>query len=145
MSGPGRTTTRRRFLFTALGVGGALALTPLKPWRALVEISDSPLAARLSGLLEHDQSAAAVGAEYLGQLPHGEATRTALVDAIISGLPGGRRAIVEASASELRELLFDIVRRDFDEEVTVNLRGWIVSCTEARLCGLSALEQSKGA
>jgi len=117
-----------------------VVLGPLKPWRALVEINDSPLAIRLSGLLERKRSAAAVGAEYLRH-DTGDVSRSALLEAITSGHPEGREAMIAASPSELRELVFARVRRDFDEDLTVNLRGWIVSRTEARLCALTALTE----
>lgn len=140
-----RATNRRRFLQLTLGAGFALALAPLRPWRALVEITTPPLGVRLTGLLEHRRSARIVGREYLLRRTSDDGSARALVEAITSGLPGGRDAASAASRSELQELLAARVEKDFDDELTVNLRGWIVSRTEARLCALAALEEQTAA
>ena len=134
-----RRTSRRRFLQAAFGAGFAAALVPLRPWRALIELTTPPLGLRLTELLEHRGSARVVGREYLRGASGGLSARD-LVDAITSGLPGGREAASAASRSELQQLLAARVRKDFEDELTVNLRGWIVSRTEARLCALTALQ-----
>jgi hypothetical protein len=136
-----RGTSRRGFLQTALGAGFAAAMLPLRPWRALIELTTPRLGLRLTELLEHRGSARVVGREYLRGTSGNPSARD-LVDAISSGLPGGREAASAASRSELQEMLAARVRKDFDEELTVNLRGWIVSRTEARLCALTALQGS---
>jgi hypothetical protein len=134
-----RGTSRRRFLQAALGAGFAVALVPLRPWRALIEFTTPPLGLRLIELLEHRGSARVVGREYL-RGTSGEASPRDLVDAIASDLPGGREAASAASRPELQQMLAARVRKDFADELTVNLRGWIVSRTEARLCALAALQ-----
>ena len=40
---------------------------------------------------------------------------------------------------ELRRVSRERMRRDFEEGKTVSVRGWILSRTELRLCGLAAL------
>jgi hypothetical protein len=120
-------------------VGFAAAFLPLRPWRALIEVTTPPLGVRLTELLGRRDSARVVGREYLRSTSGGLSSRE-LVDAITSELPGGREAASAASRSELHEMLAARVRKDFEDELTVNLRGWIVSRTEARLCALTALQ-----
>jgi len=135
----GLRTSRRRFLLGALGVGLPLLLAPLRPWRMLVEVvGPASPGARLAGLLQHRESARIIGLEYLRSAAE-EATVPTLVGSIASALPGGRGALDTAGEDELRELVTVLIRRDFEEERTVTLQGWIVSRTEAQLCALAAL------
>lgn len=139
-----RAIERRRFLQAVLGVGSAAVVAKVAPWRALVEIVNPPLSTKLVSLLEHRRSALLVGGEYLRQAS-GEAGARALVDAIVSGREGGHDEARTASGSELRELVARRIQRDFAEDRTVKLRGWIVSCTEARLCALAVVKGRAGA
>jgi hypothetical protein len=54
-------------------------------------------------------------------------------------LPGGLRAIDAASPRRLRELLSSAVAEDFRDLRTLELQGWVLARTEARLCALAAL------
>lgn len=128
---------RRRFLQAGLGAGAVLAVAGMRPWRVLIESTRAPLAERLTALLEHRASAGVVGGEYLRNAA-GEKTEGALLEGLVSGISGGRRAAERASGAELGELVAAAVERDFAEEDTVRLQGWIVSRTEARLCALAA-------
>ena len=134
---------RRRFLQMALGAGGVVAVAGLRPWRALVRVTNQSLGARFAGLLSQPASAGLVGREYLHQ-PAAERNVQTLVDAIAERLPGGGDAAAGATASELRELVASAVSRDFDEGVVVRLQGWVVSRTEARLCALAAAQGHSG-
>ncbi|HUG47766.1 MAG TPA: hypothetical protein VMP67_05075 [Candidatus Limnocylindria bacterium] len=98
------------------------------------------LAARLVALLTHTTSAAAVGRAYLAQSPH-EARADRLVAAITSGWTGTAPGAAWQSASkpELLELVRMKIVDDFAREEVAILDGWIVSRTEARLCGLVLL------
>jgi hypothetical protein len=134
-----RLTSRRRFFLVGLGVGIPAAVWPLRPWGALVQIEGSASPhARLSGLLEHPASARVIGREYLRQA-RGRPTPRALVESIVTDLPDGARTLRSASDRELRRLLTLRTRRDFEEDRTVALQGWIVSLTEARLFALATL------
>ena len=126
-----------------LAGGVAVAVAGLKPWRALIEITAPPLPGRLAALLGHRRSAGVVGREYL-RVADAERTAEELLDRLVAGLPGGREAVEPASRSELHELVVAAIDRDFADERTVRLRGWIVSRTEARLCALVATRRSNG-
>lgn len=136
-----RGLTRRAFVGALLAAGAALA--PLRPWRVLVEPELRTPAARLRRLLRDPVGARAIGAEYVRTRP-GEATAAALVDAIAQSIPGGRSVLAAASDRALRALLAERSRCDFAEGKTVILRRWILSKTEARLCGLASVSRGQG-
>jgi hypothetical protein len=135
--------TRRRFLLVA-AAGVPAALLPLRPWRAVVElVGPGAPEQRLPGLLADGDSARAVGREYLRTTPAAADPR-ALVAAVADGLPGGAAALRRSDDAKLRALLAARVRRDFEEQAIVDVRGWVLSCTEARLCALAALARRRG-
>jgi len=78
-----------------------------------------------------------IGTAYLEATPS-DARLEPLVDQIVAGLDGGTGAL-RSSQAELRRRLGRRMRRDFEEDATVCLKGWIVSRTEARLCALTVL------
>jgi hypothetical protein len=131
-------TSRRRFLLGACAVAVPVALAPLKPWRAIVEVTGARTpAARLAGLLAHRDSARSLGRAALAALP-GATTPPALAAAVLADLPGDAAALAAASDDDLRALVAARVREDFDSGDTVRVDGWILSCTEARLCALAS-------
>jgi hypothetical protein len=125
--------TRRRFL--------ALAVV-LAPWlyaaRAVAAAATPRGAApadRLARLFHHPESAIVVGRAYL---------RSAPTEADIDGLVTALAATLDRDVSSLAEhdLRAQIERRvleDFTTGATLHLDGWILSRTEARLCGLVTL------
>ena len=132
-----RAPTRRQFLALLAAFG-----IPYLPWRAILGTNAAPgsaraAAERLVGLLGAPASARAVGTAYLAEAPS-EAEVTSLVEAIVAQLEGGAEAL-RGDEGRLRGALLRGIERDFAEEATLCLRGWIVSRTEARLCGLSVL------
>jgi hypothetical protein len=134
-----RTTSRRRFLLGACAAAVPVALAPLKPWRAIVEVTGTRTpAARLAGLLAHRDSARSLGRAALAALP-GATAPPALAAAVLAGLPGGQAKLAAASDDELRALVAARVREDFDSDDVVQVDGWILSCTEARLCALASI------
>jgi hypothetical protein len=134
---PMQNTSRRRFLLGACAAAVPVALAPLKPWRAIVEATGGRTpAARLAGLLAHRNSARSLGRAALGALP-GATTAPALAAAVLGDLPAGTR-LADTSDDDLRSLVATRVREDFDAGQTVQVDGWILSCTEARLCALAS-------
>jgi hypothetical protein len=135
----GHHTSRRRFLLGACAAAVPVALAPLKPWRAIVEVTGSRTpAARLAGLLAHRDSARSLGRAALAVLP-GATAPSALAAAVLAGLPGGAPKLDAASDDDLRAAVAVRVREDFEAGDTVQVDGWILSCTEARLCALAAI------
>lgn len=134
----GSPITRRRFMATVSALGGTALVVKIRPWRALVSFAPVSAGERLAGLLTHRDSARVVGNAYLDRVPE-EASVSRLVDRISAELPEGRQTVQDASSEELRALLAASVRSDFDEERVVNVYGWVLSPTEARLCALACL------
>lgn len=85
----------------------------------------------LGNLLRNRESARVVGREYLRRVPK-EADASILV-----ALLGASHAVASAKEPSLRQEIRDRIRRDFDDGRTVQLRGWVLSVTEARLSALS--------
>jgi hypothetical protein len=126
---------RRTFLLGAAASGLSLAWRSLGSWPfSPTQLSGSE---RLAALLD-DEGARAVGREYLRAFP-AEASREALAARVVEQLPGGARALVTASDGRLRELLLSAAAADFGDLRTVELQGWVLARTEARLCALAAL------
>jgi hypothetical protein len=122
--------TRRGFLFLlaapllagAAGCGGGRALR-----------------AALAGFFADRSSARVVGAEYLRLFPdEDDDTR------LVRRLAGGKRRELEweslavADVAALRERVRERHHDDFAAGRTVDLRGWVLSETEVRLCALAA-------
>lgn len=131
------TITRRRLLAGAAAASSALLL-PARPWRALVDVVAPTPAARLGGLLRHGDGARAIGRVYLAGLER-RPSRRDLVAAVTAGLPGGAKALEGHGDDELRGLIAGRVHDDFVQRATVDVDGWVLSCTEARLCALAEL------
>jgi hypothetical protein len=128
---------RRTFLLAAAASGLSLAWRSVGSWP--FSQSRPSGSERLAGLL-NDESARAVGREYLRAVP-AEASRGVLTARVAAQLPGGSRVLATASDGRLRELLRDATSADFGELRTVELRGWVLARTEARLCALAALRR----
>ena len=132
-----RRMRRRTFLLAAAASGLSLAWRSTGSWPFAEErLTGSE---RLAALLE-GESARAVGREYLRAFP-AEASSRVLTARVAERLPGGSPVLATASDGRLRELLLDATSADFGELETVELRGWVLARTEARLCALAALRR----
>lgn len=127
----------RRDLLKQLAAGGLLAAAPgsllLGPDREVFQ----PLAARLTRILSNTRSAAIVGQHYLRL--NLEAADAPVLAARIAGTMEHYLRLSSAGPRRLRALLAEQQKRDFAEGRTVNVDGWILSVTEARLCAIAAL------
>jgi hypothetical protein len=132
-----RTMRRRTFLLVAAASGLSVA------WRSVgghwpfgqTRASGTD---RLAVLLAHEESARVVGREYLRAVP-AEASSEALAARVVERLPGGFRTVAAESDRRLRELLLGATTDDFRDLRTVEVQGWVLAQTEARLCALAAL------
>lgn len=131
-----RTMGRRTFLLAAAASGLSVAWRSFGSWPlSPAQRSESE---RLAALLRHEQSARVVGREYLSAFP-AEESPGILTARVAEQLPGGARALAGASDGRLRELLLQATAEDFRDLRIVELRGWVLARTEARLCALAAL------
>ena len=135
MSGP-RRIRRRTFLLAATASGLSVA------WRAFGHwpFAQPPASGgeRLAAILAHEESARAVGREYLRTVP-AEGSLELLTARVVERLPGGFRTVAAESDRRLRELLLRATTEDFRDLRTVEVQGWVLAQTEARLCALAAL------
>jgi hypothetical protein len=136
---PSTSMRRRRFLAVVLwswalglcrppGAGAA-------PQRGRVR---DPAAATLADVWVRPDSAAIVGREYLRHAP-GEANAQVLLGLIGSTWPGGAAELRDGGTERFRDSLRRQQREDFEHGRVVNVGGWVLSVTEARLCALAAL------
>jgi len=133
------TVTRRQFLALAAGGGLAAVAVATRPWRALVAPPPPRTAAeRLAGLIRNPQSARPIGRAYLALAPR-EASSPRLAGLIVAGLGESPRAVDAAGDDELRRLVAAGMVADFAQGRTVELDGWMLSRTEARLYALVEL------
>jgi len=94
-----------------------------------------PLQRRLLALLSRPDSAATVGRAYLRLRPD-EAEADLLVRLLAQSLSGPADLDDEA---KLRRAMARSLSADFDQGRLVNVSGWLLAETEARLCALAAL------
>lgn len=133
--------TRRRLLTDVLALGLYL-LCPSIRARAVPVASIDAQRARLIRLVPNQYSAEVVGKAFLRLMPT-EAHPDVLFGRLLSALTEGNRAS-NAPDHELRNRLLRATSGDFEAQRTVNLDGWIVSLTEARLCALATLDRKLG-
>jgi hypothetical protein len=135
---------RREFLMRALAACGApflaepaLAQTVQKAQPKISPKRGAQVATTYFGVGDVD-AVKAIGAAYLKQLgvePTEEAILVAAADAL--------ELIARASTQALAvTALAEAVRRDFREQRSVQLEGWIISRTEAQLCALALLPET---
>ena len=96
------------------------------------------LASRLVRVIGNRESARVVGEEYLKSWP-AEAGIDRLVRLILWPKPVTSREDVQMSLADISALVRHRQNEDFSLERVVNVQGWILSRTEARLCALCAL------
>jgi hypothetical protein len=131
--------TRRSFLRVVICLSGLSFTRPIGVLAKLGESRASDfLAMKLAMFFVHKGSAAVIGREYLRNVPQ-EADERILVD-LVCLFHGDRRSdFAKAKMYKLRKLLEHQQREEFESGRIVNVRGWILSETEARLCALAAL------
>lgn len=129
---------RRRFL-GALALGGTFWAAWAGQARAwLPPAGGRPDAARLLAVLGRPDSAAAVGRAYLAGHPI-EADRDRLAVRLDQAVRCQDCDPARARTDQLRAALAGQIRADFAAARVVMVDGWVLSETEARLCGLAAL------
>lgn len=97
---------------------------PIEPWTALL----APLRAK---------SAAVIGAVVMSAEPE-MMSEDKLVARLLADLGLTRQSAVTASHLDLTRRISETVRRDFETGRIVNVFGWRLAMTEARLCALAA-------
>jgi hypothetical protein len=129
---------RRRFL-AWLAPAGALWLGwPSQAWTEFAFVRRPQTADRLVAVFSRRTSAASVGRAYLAARP-GEAEIARLAGALETTLRRSGCEPARADLETLRAALAREVQDDFARGRVVPVDGWLLSLSEARLCGLAAL------
>lgn len=119
-----------------LAAPAVVAMSALAPGRA--DATDDPMVNSLVGLFAHRDSAARLGRRYLQAFPR-EGDRSWLVARILDDGSAPAASPAMFASDELRRRIARRRREDFTQSETVQVEGWILSRTEARLCALAAL------
>ena len=132
-------TSRRDFLYLLLGSSiGAFSY----PVIALSGLTDSgnraTLATTLADFLDDKTSARIVGIEYLRHYPT-ENDADWLADEIFLVDLDRRTEFLRVGEAERKEIINHLIREDFKRGRIVQVRGWMLSQTEVRLCAITAL------
>lgn len=126
---------RRRSFLSILVSAGALAAG--WPASGREGLTAEPIRSLLASL-GHGKSAAVVGNAFLRRHP-GEADAQHLATNIAADLRCRGCEPGRASRARLRRAITEQVREDFAQNRVVDVDGWVLSATEARLYGLAAL------
>ncbi len=121
---------RRRVLRQlATTIGAAAISSSAYPSRnPTCGISDTNLAVTIDALILDQASAAIIGEAYLAQ--HNEERSADLLSRKIRESLGAKTGEIDQQA------LLNQIRVDFERTDIINLHGWLLSRTEARLCAL---------
>ena len=131
---------RRRLIRGAmiLGIATIDLMRPLRGW-ARASAPGHGIEAQLVGLIHSKQAATRVGSEYLRQRAS-EADRRKLTALLIRGMPRPNTfPLTGFNTESLKSWLNTQQREDFYRGCIVDLQGWRLSVTEARLYALVAL------
>ena len=128
--------SKRDFLKTAALLWGSYVL----PGKAIdtVVSEKNNLVFLLPNLIANPESAKKIGRLYLDKNPN-ENNAVALVEAICKSSDEEYARLRSSNPGLRREILEEYARQDFENGETVNLHGWILSKTEARLFALAVL------
>lgn len=139
MNAPSDLLDRRRFLTAALAGVGLLALRSMPlPGRLAPAGTPAFPAARLATLFAHAPSTHAIGRVYLRQVP-AEGDVPTLARLIAASLSTGPAALARMSDAALRHGIAQRIRQDFADGRIVDVDGWLLSVTEARLYAVTTL------
>ena len=131
--------TRRTFLLRTLAfIGTGISLRSSRVFAARPRFAIHGSAARLIACVDAKRSAEIIGVEYLRAFP-AEGNAEQLANLIFSSFGIGYQDLVWADRQEIKSLLGDQQRQDFAADRVVDVGGWILSRTEARLYALTAL------
>jgi hypothetical protein len=129
---------RRRFLVCLWAAGGLGLGWPARAGTRFALAGPAQSADRLAAVFRRRTSAAAVGRAYLAGHP-GEAGIDHLVTQLGEALRRWDCEPDRADCMTLRVAMSRLVKEDFASSRVVKVDGWVLSLSEARLCGLVAL------
>jgi len=96
------------------------------------------LVRKITGFYSHKEDAAIIGVKYLNSAFE-EVDIHKVVDLICPSDSDKYRQLADANSDEVHALIVGWQREDFEYGRIVNVSGWLLSETEARVCALTAL------
>jgi len=133
MTDAGSSRIGRRTVLTSLATACfAFVKSPVAAAARLTRDRADTSAHRLTAIFRDRRCARSIGAEYIRGCPV-EADKRLLVSLM------GEKAGPALPLEELRTEIQAQIRDDFTHGRVVQVQGWVLSCTEARLCALSTL------
>ena len=142
---PSLSSSRRLFLKTLARLYGVLFLLPLFPSRILAALHpEELLVRRVARILGRPRGSAVLIGEICLQeaVPEREAQRVA--QWILAHAPALADACREADDQRFQIVVRQQIQQDFATGKVVNVAGYVLSVTEARLCSLAALVTRQG-
>jgi hypothetical protein len=128
----GSPSVRRRWVLGAVGLG-TMSMWSSGLLAALrSEIACERVRKKLVSLLHEPERARKVGEVYLQSPPGRLAPPLELAETVLAEMGP------DASNEAIRRDISARIRRELQEVQVISLDGWIISPTEARLCGLAA-------
>ena len=125
----------RRFVLLCIGCASGLSLMSRRVQAGALRAAPDELAARLRALLYDRAAARRFGRLYVRQVPAEDDPRI-LARLTVAFLGAQQVDVIALDRTSLRHRLDARVRDDFASGTTVQLDGWVLSRTEARLCAL---------
>jgi hypothetical protein len=129
--------SRRGFLTCLLAGAGCLFVGRVARGGSGRGVPPEALAVQIVSAVPDRRRAAALGRAYLRDAPN-EASVAGLVAAISSGCVPSLGSHT-AGTADLRRALSMRVERDYAEQRLVEVQGWLLAPSEARICALTAL------
>jgi hypothetical protein len=131
--------TRRSFLRMLFFLGATVFLRRADAFgTTATSHAEDWLSSKLANFFHNKESARAIGLAYLRTVPE-EANAQQLTQLICSSWEQRYDELVHANAAKIKTILLRQQRQDFEKGRIIELEGWILSETEARLCALAAL------
>jgi hypothetical protein len=131
--------TRRSFLRMLFFLGATAFLRRANVFGTTdISHAEDWVSSKLANFFHNKESARAIGLEYLRIVP-AEANARQLTHLICSPWAQRYDETAHADAAKIKTILLRQQREDFEMGRIVELQGWILSQTEARLCALAAL------
>jgi hypothetical protein len=132
--------TRREFVATSISVLAGAILPAGVQARLLPDAGYDDAIKKMLSVFNHAESMKFIGRKYIEQVP-AEQKESTLMEAILSGGPGAQfQHSMLSSQKEIKRFIRSRVKQDFISGQTVNIQGWVLAKTEARLCALAFLD-----
>jgi hypothetical protein len=131
--------SRRGFLFGSLGILGVWIASPKLSFGLVSkQFQADPFCVCVVRMIEKIQSVKLIGKEYLAMCPQ-EYDPKILIREITHNSDRIYKQYLKGDSKKVHAILRQQIREDFGSDQKIILHGWVLSKTEARICGLAYL------